>query len=112
MQNWQVALPALANGKVAARCKDGILRIEAPPGFQIPVRLAGGTLHMSDIALFWGDTRVNAQQRAKAWQALARPGSDGSECDQVRWQVSARPCLAQPGPRPAAPFGCGSPARP
>lgn len=79
MQNWQVALPALANGKVAARCKDGNLRIEAPPGFQIPGRLPGGTLHVSDIALLWGDIRVNAQQRAKAWQTLERPGGDGSE---------------------------------
>ena len=72
-------LPPLAHGKVAARCDGGILRVEVTPGFEISDRLPGGNLHMSDIALFWGDIRVNAQQRAKAWHALARPDSDGSE---------------------------------
>lgn len=62
-------LPALVHGKVAARCDGGVLRIEAAPGFEIADRLPRGNLHMADIALFWGDIRVNAQLRVKAWYA-------------------------------------------
>lgn len=65
-------LPPLVHGKVAARCDGGVLRVEAAPGFEIADRLPRGNLHMADIALFWGDIRVNAQQRVRAWYAARR----------------------------------------
>ena len=70
-------LPAMVHGKVAARCSGGVLQVELAPGFDIADRLPRGSLHMADIALFWGDIRINAQQRVHAWYARqAAPDDD------------------------------------
>lgn len=65
-------LPKLVKNALAARCDGNVLRVTAKPG--VPVeRLPGGNLHMNDIAFFWGDLRVDAASRIKAWRRKARP---------------------------------------
>jgi hypothetical protein len=52
---------------VAARCEDGVLRVDPAPGVTAPP-LPNGSLHMHDIAFFWGDISANAALRVQSWQ--------------------------------------------
>lgn len=69
-------LPAAQKGKppavmvphpAAARCEGGVLRVEPLPGVTA-APLPNGSLHMHDIALFWGDISANAALRAFNWR--------------------------------------------
>ncbi|HUD28225.1 MAG TPA: DUF3089 domain-containing protein [Novosphingobium sp.] len=58
--------PMVAN-PAAARCEGGVLRVAPSPGVTA-TPLPNGSLHMHDIALFWGDISANAALRAIAWR--------------------------------------------
>ncbi|MFC0203601.1 DUF3089 domain-containing protein [Novosphingobium soli] len=58
---------AMVAHPAAARCQDGVLQVEPAPGVAAPP-LPNGSLHMHDIALFWGDISANAALRVRSWR--------------------------------------------
>jgi len=69
-ERGQPPQPAIQRAK-AARCENGVLRIALRPGIVAPA-LPNGSLHMHDIALFWGDLSANAKLRSRHWRGLSR----------------------------------------
>ena len=59
--------PSPVLNKVSARCDHGVLMVTAGDGLPVEA-LPGGSLHMADIALFWGDISNNAVRRVAAWK--------------------------------------------
>lgn len=50
-----------------AYCHDGVLRV-TPRAHAPATSLPNGSLHMQEIALFWGDISANAALRARNWR--------------------------------------------
>ncbi len=61
------ALRPLVAHKVAARCEQGLLVVEADPGLELKP-LPGGSMHFHDVGLFYADVRADAVRRVKAFQ--------------------------------------------
>lgn len=58
----------LAPGRVAARCRKGLLILDGGiPAFPTPPIL-GNNFHVYDYALFWGAIRRNSERRLAAWR--------------------------------------------
>jgi hypothetical protein len=51
----------------AAQCQNGILRV-TPRRSVTVAPLPNGSLHMHDVALFWGDISANAALRVRTWR--------------------------------------------
>ncbi len=60
------ALRPLMRGKVAARCEQGLLVVEADPALELKP-LPGGSMHFHDVGLFYADIRADAVRRVKAF---------------------------------------------
>lgn len=59
-------LRPLVRGKVAARCEQGLLVVEADPTLDLQP-LPGGSLHYHDFGLFYADVRADAARRTAAF---------------------------------------------
>jgi hypothetical protein len=66
------ATPALKAGIVRASCDQGILFAQSLVGSDILRPLPGGSLHLQDVELFYGNLRENAAVRSRAWLARAK----------------------------------------
>lgn len=60
-------LRPLVKGKVAARCEQGMLVVDADPVLELKP-LPGGSMHFHDFGLFYADIRADAMRRAKAFR--------------------------------------------
>lgn len=60
-------LRPLVSGKVAARCEQGMLVVDADPALELKP-LPGGSMHFHDFGLFYADIRADALRRVKAFR--------------------------------------------
>lgn len=59
------AMRPLLPSKVAARCEQGLLVVDADPVLDLKP-LPGGSMHYHDFGLFWADIRADARRRSRA----------------------------------------------
>jgi hypothetical protein len=59
--------PAPVDHAISAECRDGVLSVSAPTGAVALSPLPGGSLHMQDVELFWGNIQADALARGQAF---------------------------------------------
>ena len=67
MPSSDLGSATIVQGRVGARCEEGLLLIGGDIPLLGPYVLPGNNYHVYDFALFWGAIRTDARRRLDAW---------------------------------------------